>query len=59
MLEAVRSHGIPIVDVDALFRARPDPLELFPFNQDGVHYTQQGNRLIADWVIRAVEAEAR
>lgn len=57
VLEAARSHEIPIIDIDALFRARADPLDLFPFNQDGVHYTQEGNRLIAERVIGAITAE--
>ena len=59
VLEAARSHGIPIIDIDALFRARAAPLELFPFNQDGVHYTQEGNRLIADRVIQVLASEPR
>ena len=59
VLEAARSHDLPIIDIDALFRARADPLELFPFNQDGVHYTEEGNRLIAEWVTRAIESRAR
>ena len=58
VLEAARSHQIPIIDIDALFRARADPMDLFPFNQDGVHYTQEGNRLISEVLIRTLESQA-
>jgi hypothetical protein len=54
VLAAARAAELPIIDIDALFRRRSDPLDLFPFNQDGVHYTQEGNRVIADEVTRAI-----
>ena len=59
VLEAARISGFEIIDIDAFFRSRPDPLDLFPFNQDGVHYTQEGNALIAEEVIRAIESHTR
>ena len=58
VLETARSQGLPIVDIDALFKQRADPLDLFPFNQDGVHYTQEGNRLVAEALIRKIESGA-
>jgi hypothetical protein len=49
-LAAAASVGLPIIDVHQAFIAQKDPLDLFPFRQEG-HYTEEGNRIVADYVL--------
>jgi len=56
VLRIVSALGIPIIDVDPVFRAHGDPLSLFPFRSSG-HYNEAGHRLVADTVIRALSAK--
>jgi hypothetical protein len=45
--------NIPIVDIHPAFASRRDPLALFPFRRFG-HYTEEGHRLVAEEVRRAL-----
>jgi hypothetical protein len=54
VLNTVSSLGIKVIDLDPAFRARRDPLSLFPFRALG-HYTEAGHRLVADEVLRAID----
>jgi hypothetical protein len=58
VLEAVDSLNIPIIDLDPTFRAHGDPLALFPFRRFA-HYNEDGHRLVADEVLRAISPAAR
>jgi hypothetical protein len=53
VLQLVRGLGIPIIDIDPVFRAHGDPLSLFPFRGNG-HYTETGHRLVAEEVLRNI-----
>ena len=53
VLLLVREMGLPVIDIHKAFLARGDPLALFPFRQ-GVHYTEEGNRLVAEEVLRSI-----
>jgi hypothetical protein len=53
ILSIVKNLGLPLVDIDSTFRAWRDPLALFPFRQPA-HYNVEGNRLVADAVLRAI-----
>ena len=54
----VRDLGIPIVDIDAAFQARGDPLSLFPFRGVG-HYNETGHRIVAEEVLRSLSSNDR
>ena len=53
ILAIVRDSGIPVIDVHARFRLQSDPLSLFPFGRFG-HYNEEGNRLVAEEVLRSI-----
>ena len=53
VLESVRDLGIPLVDLDATFRAYGDPLSLFPFRAVG-HYNETGHQAVAAEVLKAI-----
>jgi len=56
VLDLVRRLGIPIIDIDPIFRMHGEPLSLFPFGGVG-HYTAAGHRLVADEVLRRLEGD--
>lgn len=58
VLSVVGKLGIPIIDLDAAFRATGDPLSLFPFRQVG-HYTEAGHRVVAQEVLRRLSTDER
>jgi hypothetical protein len=49
VLALVKSLKIPVIDVDATFRAHGDPLSVFPYRRLG-HYNEEGHRLVAEAV---------
>ncbi len=51
VLQIVKELGIPLIDIDPVFRAQGDPLRLFPFRQSG-HYTEEGHRLVAEEILQ-------
>ena len=53
ILEAIHQLGLPLIDIDESFRAQHEPWKLFPFGIQG-HYTVEGNRLIAEQVLRSI-----
>lgn len=55
VLRVVREIGLPLIDLHPAFAAVPDPLQLFASRQVGSHYSGDGNRLVAEVVLRAVE----
>lgn len=46
--------GLPVVDIERAFREHPDGLSLFPFRLPG-HYTEEGNRVVAEAVLVAID----
>jgi PAS domain S-box-containing protein len=56
VLEAVRTLGIPIIDIHRAFEAQRDPLALFPFRIDG-HYNEEGHRVVAQEVLRSISVD--
>ncbi len=57
VLQVCERLGIPVIDIDPVFRAHPDPLSLFPLRQRG-HYTAEGYQLVAQTLMSAVEADS-
>jgi PAS domain S-box-containing protein len=57
VLGIVRDVGLPVIDVHARFQREKDPLRLFPFGRFG-HYNEEGARLTADEVLRALDPRA-
>jgi hypothetical protein len=55
VLRLVESLNIPAIDLHPAFQAQADPLSLFPFRRFG-HYNEQGNRVVAEAVLRALSA---
>ncbi len=53
VLAAVSTLGIPLIDLHPVFQAHGDPLALFPF-RIGYHYTEEGQRLVAEEILRAL-----
>jgi hypothetical protein len=53
VLTVASSLGIPVVDVQLAFAAQSDPLSLFPFRRF-YHYTEQGHRIVAEEVLKAI-----
>jgi hypothetical protein len=53
VLGLVHDLGIPVVDIDAAFKAHGDPLSLFPFRRAD-HYNDIGQRLVAETVLKAL-----
>ncbi len=58
VLGLVGRLGIPVIDIDPVFRASSDPLALFPFRALG-HYTETGHRLVAEEIVRGLRSSAR
>ncbi len=50
VLSIVKALHIPVIDVQPAFQAQTDPLSLFPFRRSG-HYTEQGNRVVAETIL--------
>jgi hypothetical protein len=53
VLDVVAQLGIPVIDIDTVFRRHPDPLALFPFRHF-VHYGEKGHDLVAKEVLRSL-----
>lgn len=53
VLEMAAKVGLPIIDVHQAFAVQKDPVNLFPFRLDG-HYTEEGNRIVADYVLQSI-----
>jgi len=53
VLALVKTLGLPVIDLHSAFQAQSDPLAFFPFRKPG-HYTVEGNRLVAQEVLRAL-----
>ena len=53
VLQSAMDAGLPIIDIHKTFTARKDPLALFPFRWTD-HYNEEGHRLVADEVLRAI-----
>jgi Ca2+/Na+ antiporter len=47
VLSVIKDLNIPIIDIELVFSAHPDPLSLFPFRIYG-HYNEKGYKLVAD-----------
>ena len=50
VLTAVNNLGVPLIDLDPMFRTMDDPLSLFPFRAQG-HYNDRGHLLVARTVL--------
>jgi hypothetical protein len=57
VLATMQALGIPVIDLDATFRAQPDPTRLWDY--PGAHYTVEGNQLIAQTVVATLDRTAR
>lgn len=53
ILSGVRDLGIPVADVDEVFRRHPHPLTLFPFGLKG-HYNEKGAEIAAHFLLDAL-----
>ena len=51
VLEIVANLQVPVIDVHSAFESHGNPLSLFPFRRSG-HYNTEGNRLVADTVLK-------
>ena len=49
--------AIPVIDLHPEFAARPDPTDLFPHGLSG-HYSEEGNRLVAQVILRELRSLA-
>jgi hypothetical protein len=58
VLKIATDLRIPIVDVLPAFEGQRDPTSLFPFGGPG-HYAENGHRLVADEVLKAILPELR
>lgn len=58
VLQIVEDSGISLIDLHPAFVAQSDPLELFPFRQDG-HYNPAGHRLVAREVLTHLDRLSR
>ena len=58
ILTLVASLGIPSIDLHAAFQAQDDPLSLFPFRRF-YHYNEQGHRIVAEEVLKAISRVSR
>jgi PAS domain S-box-containing protein len=54
IIELARALGFPVIDVHRTFQSQSDPAGLFPLRMNG-HYTVEGNRLVADEVLRSIQ----
>jgi hypothetical protein len=55
VLRIANLAGIPVVDFHEAIRSQQDPLSLFHFRLQS-HYTELGNRILADYVMRSIDA---
>ena len=53
VLRIVQDLGLQVIDVHQVFANHKDPVSLFPLRLDG-HYTEEGNRIVAEYVLRAL-----
>jgi hypothetical protein len=53
VLALIKTLGLPLIDMHSVFQAHRDPVALFPLRK-GTHYTEEGNRLIAEEVLRSI-----
>jgi hypothetical protein len=56
VLSAAEKAGLPTLDIHKTFASHEDPLTFFPFRLPG-HYTEEGNRLVAEEVLRSIAAD--
>jgi hypothetical protein len=54
VLRIAKLAGIPIIDFHEAIRSQQDPLSLFHFRLQS-HYTEAGNRMLADYVMRSID----
>jgi hypothetical protein len=60
VLHTANKAGIPSVDIHPVIMAQKDPLSLFPLRQPYyVHYNEEGNRLVAEEVLRSIFDQAK
>jgi lysophospholipase L1-like esterase len=55
VLQTANKAGLPVIDMLPIFMAHKDPLSLFPLRLGG-HYNEEGNRLVAEQVLRALSS---
>jgi hypothetical protein len=53
VLRSVRTLGLPVIDIHDVFQAQNDPLALFRYQRSS-HYNEEGYRLVAEEVLRAL-----
>ena len=53
VLAIVRNIDLPIIDIHDRFQRESDPLKFFPFGRFG-HYNEDGNRVVAEQVLRSI-----
>jgi hypothetical protein len=58
MLRMIQSLNIRYIDVQPAFEATSDPLSFFPFRRFG-HYNEDGNKLVSDTILHALETARR
>ena len=51
LLQGARALGIPVIDIDEVFRQHADPVQFFPFRLKG-HYNSAGTKIVADEILR-------
>jgi hypothetical protein len=56
VIKVAESLGLPVIDIHQVFAAQGDPASLFPFRLQG-HYTEEGHRIVADYVLQSVSLE--
>jgi hypothetical protein len=54
ILMLVRNIGFPVIDIHLVFQAQKDPVALFPWRLGGGHYTEVGNQLVAEEILRSI-----
>jgi hypothetical protein len=53
VLRVVKDVGIPLIDINPVFQAHPDPVSLYPFRRWG-HYNKEGHRVVGEAVLKSV-----
>ena len=56
VLNIVKEHQMPLIDLHSTFAKHPDPLSLFPTRRYA-HYTVAGHQLVAEEVLRHLPAD--
>ena len=54
VLQAVNKTGVPVIDLHPALMAQKDPLALFPLRFPWLHFNEEGHRLVAEEVLRAI-----